>query len=124
MAYKRIRTAIQNLACLFMGPDNVVDGELVSEIVRSLLPRETGGELRFHFPSGTISPVRDYPGPLHKTMAHYTARFSRYLHDHGVDPSVVRDMTIVVSIAPRGIRCFAEAHDDRGRRYHADIIPG
>jgi hypothetical protein len=106
-----------------MGPGNVVDGELVSEIVRSLLPRETGGELRFHFPSGAIEPVREYPGPLHKSMVHYAARFSRYLHDEGVDHSEVRDATIVVSIAPRGIRCFAEANDDRGRRYHADIIP-
>lgn len=107
-----------------MGPENVVDGELISEIVRSLLPRETGGELRFHFPSGAIEPERDYPGPLHKSLAHYAVRFSRYLHDEGVGPSEVTDATICVSIATRGIRCFAEATDDRGRRYHADIVPG
>jgi len=123
VAYKRIRTAIHNLARSFMGPENVVDGEVISEIVRSLLPREAGGELRFCFPSGSIEPVREYPGPLHKSLAHYASRLSRFLQEEGVDPSQVRDAAIVVTIAPRGIRCFAEASDDRGRRYRAEIIP-
>jgi len=107
-----------------MGPDNVVDGEVVAEIVRSLLPREPGGELRFRFPSGVIEPVREYPGPLHKSINHYAAHYARYLLDEGVEPSQVQEVAVVVSVAPRGIRCFAEAVDDRGRRYRADLIPG
>lgn len=106
-----------------MGPGNIVDGELVSEVIRSLLPRETSGELRFRFPAGTIEPDREYPGPLHKSVAHFAARFPHYLLDEGIEPDRIREAEIVVMIAPRGIRCFAEACDDRGRRYRADILP-
>jgi hypothetical protein len=106
-----------------MSAGNVVDGEVVAEIVRSLLPREAGGELRFRFPSGAIEPAREYPGPLHKSMAHYAARYPRYLLDEGVEPAQVAETMIVVSVASRGIRCYAEATDDRGRRYRVDVIP-
>jgi hypothetical protein len=106
-----------------MSPDNVVDGEVVAEVVRSLLPRETSGELRFRFPEGAIEPAREYPGPLHKSVAHFAARLPRYLLEEGVEPERVRAAEIVVTVAPRGIRCVAEASDDRGRRYRADVIP-
>jgi hypothetical protein len=124
VGYKRIRSAIHNFAHSFLSSMNYVDDEHVIDVIRSLLPRQQGGELRFRFPEGEIEPLGDYPGPLKKSVEQYAVRLPSHLREEGVDPQLVADLVILTSIGGRGPRYRVEATDDRGKRHRVEVIPG
>jgi hypothetical protein len=124
VGYKRIRSAIHNFAHSFLSLLNYVDDEYVIDVIRSLLPRREGGELRFRFPEGAIEPGGEYPGPLRKSVEWYAANLSAHLRDEGVPPARVTELVIQACIGGRGPRFRVEATDDRGKRYRVDVIPG
>ncbi len=121
MGYKRIGSAIHNLAHSFVSLMNYVDDEYIIDILPEVLHSIPDHQLKIHFPGGELLPSGTYPAKLLKSVDHYTKDYSDHLRREGIDPLIVRETEIVIYVDRYGMRCKARAEDDRGKHYEVSV---
>ena len=123
MGYKRIPSALRNLAHSFVSLMNYVDDEYIVDILPSVLSDLPEHELVIRFPDGTLEPDRTYPSRLRKSVRLYAARFAGHFEGEGVVPESVAEAQLTISRGRLGLQCEARAVDDRGKTYAVTVRP-
>lgn len=120
MGYKRIESAIHNLAHSFMSLMNYVDDQYVIDMLPKLVRETPGHEIRVSLLDGTIQPKRDYNPTFLKSIGYFRNRARSHLESENVDPETVCSFDFVIYFDADGPICVAEATDDRGVLHRSD----
>ena len=122
MKYKQIPAAIHNFGHSFVSLMNLVDDEYIIDLLPAVLRGIPDETLAIYFPEGTLKPHGDYPRRLLQSVEYWVASFPDHLRSEGVDPGVLTEVCLVLSMSP-GLRCEARAVDDRGKSYTVAVVP-
>jgi hypothetical protein len=121
MSYKRIPSAIHNLAHSFVGLTNYVDDKYIIDILPDVLRVIPDQRLKIQFPKGQLVPPGAYPETLLKSVGYFVQRYTDHMKREGVDPSTLRHTEIVIYGDLYGVHCKVEAEDDRGKHYQVQV---
>lgn len=121
MGYKRITSAIHNLAHSFVSLMNYVDDEYIIDILPDVLRGIPDHQLNIQFPTGQLLPAGVYPERLIKSVGYYTQDYLDHMRREGVDPATLRVIEIFIYVDNYGLRCRVEAEDDRGKHYEIQV---
>lgn len=114
MGYKRIESAIHNLAHSFMSLMNYVDDQYVIDMLPKLVRETPGHEIRISLLDAAIHPKREYDPTFLKSVGYYRNRVRSHLESEDVDPDTVSSFEFIIYFDNDGPICVAEATDDRG----------
>lgn len=114
MGYKRIESAIHNLAHSFMSLMNYVDGQYIIDLMPKLIRETPGHEIRVSLLDAAIHPHRDYDPAFLKSIGYYRTRVRSHLESENVDPATISSFHFVIYCDNDEPICDAEATDDRG----------
>lgn len=121
MGYKRIESAIHNLAHSFVSQMNWIDGEYIIDILPVVLHSIPDQQLKIQFPNGHLVPPGTYPERLMKSVGYYVQWYPDHMRREGVDPTMVRRAEIIIYVDRHELRCRAEAEDDRRKHYKIEV---
>lgn len=121
MGYKRIDSAIHNIAHSFVSLMNYVDDAYIIDLLPKLLRETPGHEIRFSLFDRTITPQRDFDAAFLKSIGYYRNRITAHLASENVDRNILRSLDFIVFADTAGPICRAEAVDDRGVTHSVSV---
>ena len=122
MGYKRIQSAIRNLAHSFVSLMNYVDDQYLVDLLPKLLRDIPEPEITASLLDASITPKRDWNQTFLTAVGNYRMRVRDHLRNEGVDPDCLTALSFTFS-SDDGLICRVTATDDRGISHSADVRP-
>jgi hypothetical protein len=120
MKYKNIDSALHNFGQSFVSLANYLDGDYVVDDVYEAV-RHPPHELKINFSTGSAEPAGVCSPRVVHSIALYRKELPEHLQKHGLEPSILKDVTLIHRLTRLGHETVMKAVDDRAKEHSVSV---